>query len=81
MIAFSSGVGTAHCWAAPLIEDLETNSQTELNRTRRIHLRSHDAEIRSAHLLAWGTETYVIEYIEELRRKLQIHTLCDVVAF
>ena len=33
------------------------------------------------YLLVWRTESYMIERIEEFRGELQIHTLCDVVAF
>ena len=38
MIAFSGRGSTAHCWAVHLVERLETNSQTELNRARGVHL-------------------------------------------
>ncbi len=81
MIVFHRRVSTAHCWAVPLRERLETNSQTELNRARRVHLRSHNAEGWRTYLLVWRTESYMIERIEELRCELQIHTLCYVIAF
>ena len=79
-IMYHRRVSTAHCWAVPLGR-LETNSQTELNRARRVHLRSHNAEGSRTYLLVWRTESYMIERIEELRCELQIHTLCYVIAF
>src|ERR1700740_1613017 len=73
-------------WAPPNHErcrewlHLEADSQAELNRARRVHLRSHNAEGGSAYLLVWRAESYVIERIKELRCELQVHTLCDVIA-
>src|SRR5678815_2139243 len=59
----------------------ESNSQAELNRARWVHLRRHNAEAWVTYLLVWRTESYMIERIKEFRGELQIHTLCDVVAF
>ena len=78
---FSRRCGTAHLWAVPLSEWLESNSQTELNCARRVHLRCHNAEGWSAYLLVGRAESYMIERIKEFRCELQIHTLRDVVAF
>src|ERR1700730_12644317 len=65
---------------APVRGVLEAKSQAELNRARRVHLRSHNAEGWSADLGVWRAKSYMIERIKELLCALQIHTLCDVIA-